>query len=79
MASFSEIITVDKNDLFFCFNGISAPESQLFYVTVALSGSSSISFDMKKTETGQWNINKPVPKWIINLEPELSNAIASHT
>jgi len=78
MSSFSEIIAVDNDELFFNFNAFYQGDNPQFTVTVALSGSSSVSFSMKKTSLGQWNIQTPAPKWIVNLEPKLSNLITAH-
>lgn len=78
MSNFSEIIAVNEDELFFNFNAFSIGDNHQFKVTVALSGSSSVSFSMKKSNGGQWNIHSPAPKWIVNMEPKLSKVIAAH-
>jgi hypothetical protein len=78
MRGFCEIISVDTNDLFFSFTPFTANADAHYLVTVALSGSSSVSFEMEKSQCGTWHFGRNAPRWIVGLQPELARAISSN-
>ncbi len=78
MRGFCEIISVDRKDLFFAFTPFSGYEDAHYSVTVALSGSSSVCFQMAKSPCGTWQLDQDTPQWIIGLQAELARAINSN-
>ncbi|HEY0057880.1 MAG TPA: hypothetical protein VGB56_02030 [Flavisolibacter sp.] len=78
MRGFCEIISVDRKDLFFAFTPVGVHEGAHYSVTVALSGSSSVSFEMGKSACGSWYLEQNAPGWILGMQAELAQAINSN-
>jgi hypothetical protein len=78
MRGFCEIISVDRKDLFFAFTPFGVNEDAHYSVTVALTGSSSVSFEMGKLPCGSWHFEQDTPRWIVGLQAELAQAINSN-
>lgn len=76
MKSFTKRVRVEDGIYEFVFHRIYTVKGTGFYVCVADQNKRSHFFNMEQSPEGWRIINAPmVPRWIMNVEQELSNAI----
>ena len=75
MAEFDLTLKIAGNDYRFHFSEIISGNDIKYFVQGRDGGAQSQSFEIKKNRLGKWTIIQPAPKWILDVENLLIEAI----